>query len=177
MTAENVSKAMQRVRAILARRPGAGVHADEPAIAHWDKGMRVVARHANGTELTTDMPVELGGSGDQVTPGWLLRAGLASCLATRIVMEAAAAGISIARLQVLARSTSDARGLLGMMDAGGNQISPAPHDVHLEVRISAPNVRRERLRALVEESFRCSPLSAALERAVPVGLHIDLDLN
>ena len=31
-----------------------------------------------GATLLTDMPPELGGSGDQVTPGWLMRAGLAS---------------------------------------------------------------------------------------------------
>jgi uncharacterized OsmC-like protein len=177
MTAERISKAMQRVRAILARRPDAGIHIDEPATAHWDQGLRVVARHESGMQVTTDMPVELGGSGKEVTPGWLLRAGLASCLATRIAMEAAAAGIPIARLEVIATSTSDARGLLGMMDEGGNQISPAPRDVRLEVRLTAPNAHRERLQALIENSVRCSPLSAAVETAVPVALHIELDLN
>jgi uncharacterized OsmC-like protein len=175
MTAENISKAMQRVRAVLARRPEAGIHVDEPAIASWDEGMRVVARHANGTQITSDMPVELGGAGNQVTPGWLLRAGLASCLATRIAMEAAAAGISLMRLEVQATSTSDARGLLGMADDGGERITPAPYEVQLEVRIGAPNVAREQLQAMVEDSFRCSPVSAAVERAVPVALRIDID--
>jgi len=168
---------MQRVRAVLARRPEAGIHADDPAIARWDDGIRVVARHANGMQITTDMPVELGGAGDQVSPGWLLRAGLASCLATRIAMEAAVAAVSLTRLEVLARSTSDARGLLGMMDDRGEKISPAPCEVQLEVRIGAPNVPPERLQAMIEESLRSSPVSAALERVVPVGLHIEFEAS
>jgi uncharacterized OsmC-like protein len=175
MTAEGISRAMQRVRTILARRPEAAIHADESASAHWDTGMRVVARHANGTQVATDMPVELGGTGAEVTPGWLLRAALASCLATRIVMEAAAAGIVLARLEVIARSTSDARGLLGMMGQGGEDVPVAPYDVQLDVKISAPDAARERLKVMVEDSFRCSPVSAALERAVPVALNIDFD--
>jgi uncharacterized OsmC-like protein len=166
---------MQRVRVVFARRPEAAIHADEPAVAGWEGGVRVVSRHANGTEIATDMPVELGGTGDQVSPGWLLRAGLASCLATRIAMEAAATGISLARLEVRARSTSDARGLLGMAGDGGVQITPAPGEVQLEVRIGAPNAARERLQAMVEDSFRCSPVSAAVERAVPVTLRLEID--
>jgi uncharacterized OsmC-like protein len=177
MTAETISKALQRVRAVLARRPEAGVHVDEPATARWHEGMRVVTRHSNGRQITTDMPVELGGTGDQVSPGWLLRAGLASCLVTRIAMEAAVAAISLTRLEVIASSTSDARGLLGMTEDTGEKIAPQPSGVQLEVRIAAPNVPRERLEAMVEESFRCSPVSAAIEAAVPVSLRIDFEPN
>jgi len=106
MTAATIANALQRVRSVLARRPEAAMHADEPAIARWEQGMRVVSRHANGTHIATNMPSELGGEGNQVTPGWLLRAALASCLATRIAMEAAARGIVITRLEVIAESRS-----------------------------------------------------------------------
>src|SRR5580658_7121835 len=101
---------MQRFRAVLGRRPEAGIHADEPAIACWAQGTRVVSRHANGVQVATDMPGELGGTGDQVTPGWLFRAALASCAATRIALGAAAEGIVLTRLEVSASSTTDARG-------------------------------------------------------------------
>ena len=67
---QNVAAALQRVDAVLRRRPDAGLHDDAPATARWVIGMRFVAGHANGTQLPTDMPAELGGSGDQVTPGW-----------------------------------------------------------------------------------------------------------
>lgn len=92
-------------------------------------------------------------------------------------MEAAATGISLTRLEVLANSTSDARGLLGMTSAGGEQITPAPCEVQLEVRIGAGNVAHTLLQAVVEVSFRCSPVSAAVERAVPVTLRIHIDPN
>jgi uncharacterized OsmC-like protein len=174
MTTEGIAKAMQRVRAVLTRRPEAGIHVDEPAVARWDQGMRIIIGEANGTQVTTDMPVEIGGGGTGVTPGWLLRAGLASCLATRIVMEAAAAGISITRLEVSAGGSSDVRGLLGMADEDGVPITPAPRDLRLQVRMSAPNVAPEPIKTLVEQSVRCSPVSAALARGVAVELTVDL---
>jgi uncharacterized OsmC-like protein len=177
MTAETIAKAMQRVRAVLVRRPEAGIHADEPAIAHWDEGTRVVACHANGTRIATDMPTELGGAWSQVSPGWLLRAALASCLAMRIAMEAAAEGIVLTRLEVLARSASDARGLLDMPGNVGESITPAPCQVQLEVRVRAANVVRARLQSLVEKCYRCSPVSAAVETAVPIALHVDIEPN
>jgi uncharacterized OsmC-like protein len=174
---ENVLKAMQRVRAVLARRPGAGIHLDEPATARWNEGLCVETFHANGTQVLTDMPVELGGAGNQASPGWLLRAALASCLATRIAMEAAALGIALRRLEVLAKSTSDARGLLGMADDGGKKITPAPLELQLEVKIGAINSTKEQLQAIVDSSLRCSPVSAAIGHTVPVGLHIDFEPN
>jgi uncharacterized OsmC-like protein len=175
MTATTIANALQRARAVFARRPEAAMHRDEPAIACWEHDMRVVSRHANGTQITSDMPRELGGEGDQATPGWLLRAALASCLATRIAMEAAARGIVLTRLEVLAASHSDARGLLGMADAAGERVLPSPCEVQLQVRIAAQNIAEEVLRAAIEDSYRCSPVSAALERAVPVSLRIEVD--
>jgi uncharacterized OsmC-like protein len=175
--AEKILKAIQRVRAVLAHRTRAGIHTDEPATARLDEGVRVITRHANGTRIATDMPAELGGDGLHVTPGWLLRAGLAACLATRIAMEAAEAGIPLTRLEVSARSTSDARGLLGMMDDQGAPVTPAPSEVQLDVRIGAADVPGERLRAMIERSFHCSPVSAAIERAIPVRLHVDIEAN
>jgi uncharacterized OsmC-like protein len=175
MTTETIAKALQRVRTVLVRRPEAGIHNDEPAISRWERGTRVVTHHANGTQITSDMPAELGGEGSQFSPGWLLRAGLASCLTTRIAMEAAAEGIVLTRLEVSARSTSDARGLLGMTDNVGERITPAPCQVQLEVRVRAANTPRERLQALIEKSHVCSPVSAAVEKAVPIALRIDID--
>ena len=81
MGAQDIAAALRRVEAVFMRRPEAGLHDDVPVTARWDGGTRVVARHTNGTHVTTDMPVEIGGTGDQVTPGWLFRAGLASCAA------------------------------------------------------------------------------------------------
>lgn len=175
MTIEDIAAAVQRVESVLKRRPTTGIHDDAPATARWQTGLRVVACHANGTQMLTDMPTELGGSGDKVTPGWLLRAGLASCLATRIAMDAAAEGIELAALEVLATSRSDLRGLFGMVDSTGAPVGAGPIEVQLRVRISAAGVSAERLRLLVEDSNRCSPISSAVRDAVPVVLGIEVD--
>jgi len=175
MAAKDIAAAVQRVESVLKHRPAFGIHDDAPASARWQTGMRVVATHANGTQMLTDMPTELGGSGDKVTPGWLFRAGLASCCATRIAMGAATAGIELAMLEVLATSRSDTRGLLGMADVSGEPVGAGPREVQLVVRISALGVSAERLRTLVEDCNHCSPIYAAVRDAVPVALQIEVD--
>jgi uncharacterized OsmC-like protein len=175
MTIQDIAAAVQRVESVLQRRPAAGIHDDVPATARWQTGLRVVACHADGTQMLTDMPTELGGSGDKVTPGWLFRAGLASCLATCIAMDAAAEGIELTALEVLATSSSDLRGMLGMVDGSGAPVGAGPREIQIQVRIRAAGVSAERLRLLVEDSNRCSPVSAAARDAVPVALRIDVD--
>ena len=175
MASQQIAAAMQRVESVLKRRPEVGLHDDAPATARWESGTRVVSSHANGTRLLTDMPTELGGSGEQVTPGWLFRAGLASCLATRIAMGAAVAGFELAMLEVLASSRSDARGIFGMSEASGEPVCAGPRDIQVLVRIAAPGVSPERLRILIEESNRCSPVSAAARDEVPMTLRIEVD--
>lgn len=175
MAMQDIATALQRARAFFHRRPEAGLHDDAPATARWQGGTRIVSSHLNGIRMVTDMPGELGGSGDQVTPGWLFRAGLASCLATCIAMAAADEGIELTRLEVIATSRSDARGLLGVTDAGAEPVFAGPRDVQLRVGIGAHGVTSERLRALVKNSQLCSPVPNAVLRATPVELHIDID--
>ena len=107
MTSQRIAAAMQRVESVLKRRPEIGLHEDAPATARWERGTRVVSSHANGAQLVTDMPTELGGGGDQVTPGWVFRAGLGImfCHSNR-AWEAAAAGIELTMLEVVASSRS-----------------------------------------------------------------------
>lgn len=175
MSTERIASAMQRVETVLRRRPDSGLHDDAPATARWESGTRVVSSHANGTRIATDIPDTLGGSGDQVTPGWMFRAGLASCLATRIAMGAAAQGIEMAALEVKALSRSDTRGLLGIADDRGEAVYAGPSDVEMRVRISAPGTSAEALRMLVESSGRCSPISVAVQNATRVQVHVEVD--
>ena len=175
MALREIAAAMQRVESALKRRPEVGLHDDVPATARWEGGTRVVSIHVNGTRLSTDMPTELGGSGDQVTPGWLVRAGVGSCLATRIAMGAAAEGFEPTMLEVSVSSRSDSRGIFGMQDASGEPVCAGSRDVQVLVRIAAPGVSPERLRILVEECNRCAPVSATLRDAVPMTLCIEVD--
>lgn len=174
MSAQQLAAALQRVETVLQRRPDTGLHDDAPATARWDGGTRVVASHANGAQVVTDMPTELGGSGEQVTPGWLFRAGFAACAATSIAMAAAREGIELTLLELRASSRSDTRGLLGMAGADGQTVPATPGDVQLLVRIAATGVAPARLRALAEAGIRCSPIPSAVQQAVPVALHIEV---
>lgn len=174
MTKGQLAAAIERAEAVLRRRPDMGLHDDAPATARWEQGTRVVARHANGTEVPTDMPGEVGGTGDQVTPGWLFRAGLASCAATTIAMTAAARGIELTTLEVRISSRSDTRGLLGMTDDAGIAVHAGPCDVQMRVRIAARETSPQQLRTLVEDGYRCSPVPAAVQNVVPVALHIEV---
>ena len=174
MAKRDLAAALQRTERVLRQRPSAGMHDDAVGVARWQGGTRVVASHANGTQVVTDMPEELGGGGgDQVTPGWLVRAGLASCSATSIAMAAASQGIELETLEVRASSRSDARGLFGMADNDGAPVYPGPQDLQVQVKISARGVAPERLRALVEASQRTSPVLSTIQRALPVAIHIE----
>ena len=174
MSTQDIAAAMERVEAVLRRRPEHGLHDDASATARWQGGTRVVSSHANGAQMATDMPTELGGTGDQVSPGWMFRAGLASCLTTCIAMNAAAQGITLATLEVVAGSRSDTRGIFGMTDADGTTVSPASQDVTMHVHLSAPGTAPKCLRELVAYSYRHSPVPAVLLAATPIALQVDV---
>lgn len=175
MDRTDIAQAMQRVETVFRRHPSVALDVDSAATAHWKGRTRVVSTHASGVNVVTDMPTEIGGTGDQVTPGWLLRAALASCATTRIAMAAAAEGVELTALEVVATSRSDSRGLLGMSDEEGRLVFAGPKDVKLRVRIAATGRSPAQLRALVEGCDRFSPVTEALRQAIPVVLSVEVD--
>lgn len=172
MAQPSIAAAVQRVITAFARHPDLAVHDDVPATARWQSGTRMVVRNPNGIEVLTDMPAELGGSADQVTPGWLFRASVASCAATSITLAAAVEGIALQTLQVQVGSRSDARGLLGMSDSDGQAVHAGPLEVSLHITVHAPGTDPAALRALVEGCLSHSPIPSALRTATPYSLHI-----
>jgi uncharacterized OsmC-like protein len=171
MAGEDIAAAWDRLERVLAKRPAAGLHDDQAALARWDGGLRTSVRGAPGCEVVTDMPSELGGDDAAPTPGWFMRAGAAACLATCIAVLAARAGIELTLLEAEATSRSDLR---GMSPSLGDAVDPGPHQIEIAVRIAAPGVSDERLRALVETAQRLSPVSAALQVARPIALQISV---
>lgn len=174
MDREHIATSLERVASVLRRKPQAGVMDDSAATARWGAGLRTQVRSDTGCSVATDMPTELGGEAGAMSPGWLLRAGLAACSATRIAMAAAAEGIALQTLEVRATSRSDARGLLDIPEPDGSAVPSGPFDVALHVRIGAAGVPEERLRTLVASTAACSPVTGALERPVPVAMHVDV---
>lgn len=172
--AAEIGAAIERAREAFRRRPEAAMHEDAPALARWVGGVQVAIAHPNGQQVQTDMPKQLGGSGEHVTAGWLLRSALAGCLTTTLVMAAAARGIALDRVEVRASSRSDARGILGVATADGMRVDPGPHDLQLEVHIAAAGVPAEQLRALVQEADALSAVSAAVRNGLMHPVRVEI---
>jgi len=174
MGLDDTRERLARLEATLRRAPDAGRHADAPATARWAAlGLRMVASHPNGATVESDMPGRYGGRDEAVTPGWLFRAGLASCAATSIVMTAAAQGVDVTELEVRADSESDTRGLLGMREDDGRRVDASSTGLKLHVRVRAPGAAPERLRELVNEGLSRSPIPGCVGKGSPIGVTID----
>ena len=139
------------------------VETDTPATATREDGLRVLVTGPRG-DVATDMARSAGGHETAPTPGWLMRAALASCDATLVSTEAARAGIELTELEVTVESDSDSRGTLGLDDT----IPPGPLEVRVHIRLAAEGASEDELRALAERAGARSPVGDALARAVPL---------
>ena len=115
-----VHDAIQKLSRLFAEQPERASSQDPPATAILEEGLRTQVTGRRGERVATDMVPALGGGGSAPSPGWLLRAAMASCTATAIAVRAAVLGISLDTLEVGVHSESDTRGLLGLDGA------PAP---------------------------------------------------
>lgn len=165
-----IRESILNVRTALASKADAGPAPDRPAVAVMEDGLRCRAEGGDGWAIVTDMPTPVGGGGSAPTPGWLIRAALASCAATTIAMRAAELEIELSRLEVTAESETDMRGLLAV----GNGIQPGPASARLRVELEAEGADRQRLEELVEWADSHSPVGDCVRRAVPFELEITL---
>jgi hypothetical protein len=106
MPDSTICMAVKGVESALAQKPARGFQHDAPAQAVLTGGLGMQVRHPRGQALRTDMPTSLGGGGEEFSPGWLMRAGLASCTASVIALRAERLGIRLTRLEVTACGSS-----------------------------------------------------------------------
>ena len=118
---ESISRAIATASDHLTEHPEAGSGTDTAATAVREQGLRFRVEGPKG-EVITDMSKTVGGGATAPTPGWLLRAALASCDATAVAMEAAREGVELTDLTVTVESESDFRGVLGVDDS----VHPGP---------------------------------------------------
>jgi uncharacterized OsmC-like protein len=160
---ESIRSVVERAIDQLVRDPEAGVGPDATAVATLEDGLRMRVRGPKG-EVVTDMGESVGGGSSGPTPGWLMRAALASCDATVIALEAAREGIELTALTVTVDSESDARGVLGVADG----IPPGPLAVTVRIELAASNATEEQLRELAGRVGARSAVGDALTRAIDV---------
>lgn len=143
---------------------------DSAATAVVEMGLRVRTTGPAGEVVTSDMSTGIGGGGSAPSPGWLLRAANASCIATLIAMRAAEQGVALDALEVTVDSESDDYGILGLDDA----VPAGPLSMRVDVRAASSSADAATVREIVEWGVDHCPVCDAVKRAVPVELHVRL---
>jgi uncharacterized OsmC-like protein len=114
------------------------------------------------------MPTGIGGTATAPSPGWLLRAAAASCVASLVVIRAAATGIAVRGVDVEVDSESDDRGILGLDDA----IPAGALSMRVAVAIDAPGADASAREDLARWAVDHCPVTEGIGRAVPMQLVI-----
>src|SRR5438874_12399953 len=158
-----IRDALANAIAYLKAHPDDARYTDSPASAVLESGLAVTVHGPQGISIHTGMPKSVGGSDQSPSPGWLLRAAQASCLATLIAMRAAEQGQVPGRIEVVVDSESDDRGILGIDDS----VPAGPLSSRARVRIGARGVAAGQLEALIRWADRHCPVQDAVRRPVP----------
>jgi uncharacterized OsmC-like protein len=170
MTQDRIRTSMSAAREYLAANRSEARYRDSPATAVIERGLRARTTGPDGAEIVSDMTTGVGGEGSAPSPGWLLRAANASCIATLIAMRAAEQGVMLERLEVTVDSESDDYGILGLDET----VPAGPLSMRVEVRISAPGASDEHVREIVDWGVAHCPVCDAVKRAVPVEVDVQL---
>jgi len=163
-----VRDALERATSYLTEHPEDARSTDSLAKAVLEDGLRVRVTGAGPESLVTDMVPSVGGGGSAPSPGWLLRAALASCVVTLIAMRSAQLGLDARGVEVTVDSESDDRGILGIDPS----VPAGPLSVRIAVRAASPGAEGSELRAAVDWAIDHCPVVDAVRRAVPVSVEL-----
>jgi uncharacterized OsmC-like protein len=166
----SIREAIEKATEYLREHPADAVSTDTRATAVVQSGLRVSVTGPANESVVTDMVPSVGGEGSAPSPGWLVRAGVASCVATLLAMRAEQLGQALESVEVTVDSVSDDRGILGI-DAS---IPSGPLSVRIVIRVAAPSIERAQLEALVAWAVDHCPVVDAVRRAVPVNIEFNL---
>jgi uncharacterized OsmC-like protein len=117
-----------------------------------------------GSSWKVSVNERIGGTGGEPTPGDLLLAALASCQTLTLKMTAAALGVRLTSLVVVAEGDIDHRGVL-LMDPN---VRPGFTEIRLHVRVEAPGADPDRLRRVLEAASRSCAATDALRNGAPI---------
>jgi uncharacterized OsmC-like protein len=167
MATNHIRDAIRTASDYLTAHPDEAQSTDSPATATLTSGLVVQVAGPNGATLTTDMVPSVGGTATAPSPGWLLRAAEASCVATLIAMRAATLGIKLDDLEVVVDSESDDRGLLGIAD-----VPAGPLRGRVRIRLTGAGVESGILEEIAQWGVKHCPVCDALERPVPIAIEV-----
>ncbi len=170
MGAHDIKRAIEAASGYLQQHPKEALATDSAASAVLVDGLVVRVTGPDGATLTTDMVPSVGGTATAPSPGWLLRAAEASCVATLIAMRAAMLDVTLDTLEVSVDSVSDDRGLLGLADG----VPAGPLSSRVSVRLNARGVDSEALEAIARWGVAHCPVCDALERPIEVVTEISV---
>ncbi len=165
----SIAEAVAGATRYLTDHPEEARYRDSVAVARLVEGLRVEVRGADGSSLQTDMPKGIGGTETAPSPGWILRAAIASCVASLIAIRAAVLGVELGSVEVSVDSESDDRGILGMAD----DVPAGALSTRIAVAITAAGRPANDVEALVQWAVDHCPSSEALRRVVPLEVVIE----
>ena len=164
----HIGESIDAAVAYLSEHPDEARYTDSVATAVLEEGLRFRVAGPSGDDLTTDMPPAVGGGGEGLSPGWLLRAGLAACAGSLVAMELDRAGLAVTGLKVEVDSESDDRGILGM-DPG---VPAGPLSVRVRVEATVEAGDRGAVEDAIRRGLERCPVADAVRRPVEVTLEI-----
>jgi uncharacterized OsmC-like protein len=158
MSNDAVREAVEKTTKLFQSEPRKAQVSTPPVTAYLTTGVTFRIKGTRG-EVQTDMPPAMGGQALAETPGWHMRAALASCIGTMIATRAAQLGISLRLLEVTVLSEVDYRGVLGMDDS----IAPTMSDLRPQIKIAADGVSPAALADLVRWGEEHSPVARTIK--------------
>lgn len=170
MSVQHIQNSVSDVIAYLTENPDDALSTSPPVTAVMEEDLRCRVTGNAGQSIVTDMPKAVGGGGSAPSPGWLARAALASCDATRIALRAAELGLALDTLQVQMDSVDDDRGLFGI----DKSIRAGSLSVRTRVTIGAEGVDENTLRAIVDYAVTHSPVADMCRTATPSEVEITI---
>ena len=160
MSNAGIRTALEGATAYLTEHPDEARYTDTEARAVLSDGLAVTVSGPDGVGVATDMAKSVGGGASGPSPGWLLRAAQASCLATFVAMRAAQQGVDLGRIEVIVDSESDDRGTLGLDDS----LPAGPLSTRARVRVERDTTQAA---DIVRWAEAHCPVQDAIRRAVP----------
>ena len=170
MSSESIRSALRGAIDYLSEHPDDAKATDSIATATIEDGLRCVVRGPDGAELRTDMVESVGGGNTAPSPGWLLRAATASCVATLMAMKAALDGVELGAVEVTVDSESDDLGILGIDE----EVPAGPLSVSVRAKVESAGNDPEQLRNLVQWAHDHCPVCDVTKRAVPINLETEI---